>query len=64
VYLPFRDVEVDAVERDDLAERFADPARANREGGRRPGGDPPGRRAFLRLGTYPDARQFVSELGM
>jgi hypothetical protein len=54
------DVEVDAVEGDDLAERLADPARANRERGRRPGGSPPGRRVVPLLRRC----QLVSELGM
>jgi hypothetical protein len=40
VDLPLRDLEVDVVQRDDLAERLADAARAN---GRRPPADLAGR---------------------
>jgi hypothetical protein len=55
-----RDVEVDAVEGDDLAEALADPARANRKL-RRPAGCPAGRRvATLFRGTG----QCASGLGM
>src|SRR5262249_13602663 len=64
-----RDVEVDAVEGDDLAEGLADPARANCErsiaqDGRGPAGDPAGRRVRVLFSCRPEARQFVSELGM
>jgi hypothetical protein len=67
--MAFRDVEVDAVEGDDLAEGLADPARTNRERRtprdvRRPAGSPPGRRVVLLFGCCPETRQFVSELGM
>jgi hypothetical protein len=57
MHVALRDVEVDAVEGDDLAKGLADPARTN--GKRRPAGTPAGRR-----GWCPEARQFVSELGM
>jgi hypothetical protein len=62
MHLALRDVEVDAVEGDDLAKGFADPARAN--GKRRPAGTPADRRAVLLFGCCPETRQFVSELGM
>jgi hypothetical protein len=58
VDLPVRDVEVDAVQRDDLAEGLADPARTN---GERPAGFPAGRRVVTRC---PEPRQLVSGLGM
>jgi hypothetical protein len=54
-----RDVEVDAVEGDDLAKGLADPARANRK--RRPAGVPAGRRVAM---LFSCTRQFESELGM
>ena len=50
MHLTFRDVEVDAVEGDDLAERLADPARPN--------GEP------FRHGCCAEARQYASGLGM
>jgi hypothetical protein len=60
VDLALRDVEVDAVEGDDLAEGLADPARANRKL-RRPAGCPAGRRVATPLrGTG----QCASGLGM
>jgi hypothetical protein len=67
--LAFRDVEVDAVEGDDLAEGFRDPARTNCEpsiaqDGRGPAGDPAGRRVVMLFACRPETRQFVSELGM
>jgi hypothetical protein len=63
MHLACRDGEVDAVEGDDLAEGLADPARTNCKR-RRPAGSPPGRRVVLLFGRCPEARQFVSELGM
>jgi hypothetical protein len=62
VHLALRDVEIDAVERDDLAERLAEPARTDRKPSRRPGGDPPGRRV-VPFSWCPET-QCVSELGM
>jgi hypothetical protein len=53
------DLEVDAVEGDDLAKALADPARANRK--RRPAGAPAGRRVAM---LFSRTRQFESELGM
>jgi hypothetical protein len=55
MHFAFRDVEIDAVEGDDLAERLADPARLN--------GERFGRAAML-LSCCPQTRQFVSGLGM
>jgi hypothetical protein len=57
-----RDVEVDAVEGDDLAEGLADPAGADRE--RRPAGTPAGPRVVVPFSACPETGQFVSELGM
>jgi hypothetical protein len=54
-----RDVEVDAVKRDDLAEELADAARASREPSRdtrRPTGEPVGRRALFALSGYRETR--------
>jgi hypothetical protein len=48
MHLAFRDVEIDAVEGDDLAKRLADRARTN--------GEP--------FSCCPQTRQFVSGLGM
>jgi hypothetical protein len=59
MHLALRELEVDAVERNDLAEGLADRARTN--GKRWPGGCPPGRRLVMLFGC---TRQFVSELGM
>jgi hypothetical protein len=80
VDLPWRDVEVDAVERDDLAKGLDDSARTDGErlapiidrrllrpgrlGGRRPAGAAAGRRLGLLSGACPETRQFVSELGI
>jgi hypothetical protein len=77
VHLPRRDVEVDAVERDDLAKGLDDSARTDGElpgsiidrclrrlGSRRPAGAPAGRRIGLLSGACPETCQFVSELGM
>jgi hypothetical protein len=63
----FGDVEVDAVEGDDLTEEFADSARANREafidpGG--PAGNPAGPPVMPLDTCCPEACQFASELGM
>jgi hypothetical protein len=66
--LALDDVEVDTVERDDLAVGLADAARANSEpllARRRPAGPPAGRRRVVkRLGRSPETGQFVSGLGM
>jgi hypothetical protein len=59
MHLTLRDVEVDAVERDDLAEGLADPART--DGRRRPAGAPAGRRVAMLFGR---TGQFASGLGM
>jgi hypothetical protein len=59
--LAFADVEVDAVEGDDLAEGLADPARTNCEG---PAGSPAGPRVVILFGRCLETRQFVSGLGM
>jgi hypothetical protein len=59
VHLALRDVEVDAVEGVDLAERLADPARTNGKR-RRPAGWPAGRRVAVLSGCG----QLVSGLGM
>jgi hypothetical protein len=61
---PLRDGEVDAVKSDNLAKGLADPARANRKALGRPGRCLPGRRAVMLFGCCPEARQYVSELGM
>jgi hypothetical protein len=63
MHLAFRDIEVDAVKGDDLAKGFGDPARTNYTG-RRPAGEPAGRRVVTLFSRYPETRQFVSELGM
>jgi hypothetical protein len=55
MHFTFRDVEIDAVEGDDLAKRLADPARTN--------GEPLGRAVML-FSCFPQTRQFVSGLGM
>jgi hypothetical protein len=60
VHLAWRDVEVDAVEGDDLAEGLAEPPRTNG----RPAGGPAGRRVLLLVSGCPETRQFVSGLGM
>jgi hypothetical protein len=60
----FRDVEVDAVEGDDLTEGLADPAGTDRKRERWPAGAPAGRRVVTLVGCCPNARQLVSELGM
>jgi hypothetical protein len=57
MHLALGDVEVDAVERDDLAEVLAEPARANG----RPAGYPAGLRV---ISPCPEAGQCVSGLGM
>jgi hypothetical protein len=64
VHLALRDLEVDAVEGDDLAEGLADPARANGKPRRRPAGCPAGRAIAVLLSCCPETRQFESELGM
>jgi hypothetical protein len=56
MHLALRDVEIDAVEGDDLAERLADPARAD--------GAPDVRRAVALLRGCLETGQFVSGLGM
>jgi hypothetical protein len=80
VHLPRRDVEVDAVERDDLSKALDDCARTDGEllgpiidrclrrpgrlGRRRPAGAAADRRIGLLSGACPETRQYVSELGM
>jgi hypothetical protein len=80
VHLARHDVEVDAIERDDLAKGLDDSARTDGEllgsiidrclrrpgrlGSRRSAGVPADRRIGLLSGARPETRQFVSELGM
>jgi hypothetical protein len=61
MHLALRDVEVDAVEGDDLAEGLADPAPTNRERG--PARPPAGPRVVMPF-RCPETGQFVSALGM
>jgi hypothetical protein len=60
VHLALRDVEVDAVEGDDLAKAFADPARTN--GKRRRAAEETAARRVVML--FSQLFQFVSGLGM
>jgi hypothetical protein len=66
VYFSLGDVDVDVVEGDDFAEGLADSASANckRLGQGGPAGDPAGPPVVSLFGCFPEARQFVSELGM
>jgi hypothetical protein len=63
MHLAFGDVEVDAVECDDLAEGFADRPCANCKG-RRSAETPADRRVAMLPSCRAETRQFVSELGM
>jgi hypothetical protein len=64
MHLALRDVEVDAIEGDDLAKGLADPARARGKLRRPAGGSPAGRRVVTLFRWCPETLQRVSGLGM